>query len=110
MKSLLGAYQLYNLQEFVYVKDDLKLNDSYEVIKYLLFVLIYCYRQLCSESPLYGSLDEEKKAIVNQVSSVCFQLTIQWIDVCKDKLEVPITILTMLATEKMSHEECPVLV
>ncbi|KAK8808725.1 hypothetical protein WA588_004369 [Blastocystis sp. NMH] len=67
--------------EFIYQKDDVKLADSYSVLK-----------TLASNSQLYGLLDEEKKKSVEE-----------WLEFCKT-LEVPVSVLVWLANGLLSHE------
>ena len=73
--------------EFIYQKGDVKLNDSYEVLKVL-----------CADSPLYGSMGAEKKEIADE-----------WIAFCKEQLEIPATVLTWLENGNLTRSDVPTL-
>ncbi|OAO18056.1 elongation factor 1-gamma [Blastocystis sp. ATCC 50177/Nand II] len=69
--------------EYILEKDGKKLNNAYDVLK--------C---LCAESPLYGTLDAEKKALVDT-----------WLEFCDKELEVPLSVLVWLASGLLSREQ-----
>ncbi|KAK8799196.1 hypothetical protein WA171_005943, partial [Blastocystis sp. BT1] len=72
--------------EFIYVNGDVKLSDSYSVLK-----------TITSDSPLYGQRSDSEKIRVDE-----------WIEFCKS-LEVPVSVLVWLATGNLSRDAVPVL-